>query len=322
MKKCNNPGCFVNDTGQCHKLHDPIEECPEYNSEKQDAAPTKKNATKVPSNNLKAPWDGDFLTLDSIPVVTLSSSPTIIGLVGTAKAGKTSYLATLFTLLQNQRRILDLHFSGSYTLSAWDKLAHSIKYNNGDVQYPEPTPSNPNFIALFHLQMQGKKVRNILFADASGEVFGQWANDSSDVNAGSARWISANSSSFIFFIDSDMLAKKKAVAKSEILDIAYRLKDSVGDRPVVLAWSKGDVFTQIPKELRQSLEEELTNIFNHPKHFKISNHSFSDSDELCHVNNIKVVETILSTRVQTSLNPLKYTDEVTDYFFAYGKSIE
>jgi hypothetical protein len=321
MKKCNNPDCFIATTDLCYKMHDPPEECSDLSSGEQNVAITKDSTGRLSGSYLRAPWDGEYLTLDNIPIVTVSTSPTIIGLIGTAKAGKTSYLATLFTLLQNKKRIMDFNFSGSYTLNAWDKLAHSIKYNNGDVQYPEPTPSNPNFIALFHLRMKGETIRDILFADASGEVFGQWANDSNDVNAGSARWISANSNSFIFFIDSDMLAKRKAVAKSEILDIAYRLKDSIGDRPVVLAWSKGDVFMQLPRDLRQSLDTELMTIFNGPRHFKISNHSFSDSDELCHVNNIKVVETILSSRVHSYLDPLNYTGEGNDYFFKYGQSI-
>ena len=317
MSKCNNADCFIHDTGQCHKLIDPVEKCPDYLQEGQKIASASKREIKNDrSNNLVMPWDGEFLTLESIPLVTIYSGPTIIGLVGSAKAGKTSYLATLFTLLQNHSRISDFGFAGSITIDAWDKLAHSVKFNGGDIQYPEPTPSNPNFYSLFHLKLKQEKTKHILFADSSGEVFNQWASDSNDSNAGSARWICANSSGFVFFIDCDVLVKRKAVAKSEVLDIAYRLKDEIAGRPIVIAWSKGDNFENVPKEIVQSLQSELDLIFPGHKSFLISNHSFSDSDKLCHINNIKLIESILDLISSIKPAQLDIADiETNDYFF-------
>lgn len=324
MSKCKNTECFVHDTGKCYKMIDPPDQCSEYiaSNQAEPSAPKSKTPRGENGNSIPVPWDGNVLTPENIGVLSMSSSPIIIGLVGNYKAGKTSYLATLFTLLLNKHRIDGFQFSGSLTIEAWDTLAHTMKFNP-EVQYPEPTPSNPDFFLLYHLKLKDSKFRDLLFADASGEVFGQWAANSTDPNAGSARWISRNASAFVFFVDCELLTKRKALAKNELLDIAYRLKDAINERPIAIAWAKGDMLKDIPRELQESLKSDLIEIFPHGQHFTISSHSYSDADQLCHVNNIQIVKKLLDSLLDapsTSINFQVVKPEYQDYFFIYGES--
>ena len=291
---CSHPKCFIAETGHCFLNSDPVTSCNSYidNTEKKKERKTKKD------NETTVFWTGEYFSDADIERVSQSGSPLIIGVVGTAKAAKTSYLGMLYTLLLNGHFLSDHFFSGSKTLTAWEKLAFALRFHQGSVYFPEATPSNPDFYSIYHLslQKQNKYPKELFFADASGEVFSQWGINRSEKNAGSARWIHHNSNAFILFIDCIALIEKKAEAKENILDIATQLKHNLGERRVAIVWSKADKIEEVRPNIRASLQEELKNIFGvQSSEFEISNYSTKDPDLKCHKNNLAVLDWLLQS---------------------------
>ncbi len=286
----------------------------------------EQSVEKPKTGNKKAkslPWTGEPFQPADIEIVSQRSAPLIVGMVGGANAGKTSYLGMLYTLLFNGKKLQYWQFAGSYTLAAWEMLAQYLKIRtDGSVEFAPPTPSNPDFYSLFHIALKrGELFRDVLFADSSGEVFKDWSVDVHNPNAENALWIYEKSSAFIFMVDSVALAERRGAAKAETVQIAEQIAANLNDRPVAVVWAKADKIENVRSNIRNALEEDLAQIFGYSQVFKVSNFFKSDPDVLCHKNNLAVMEFLLEKLNKPQL--IKLIPQVgisDDLFFNYRGS--
>lgn len=320
-KKCPKEGCHA-PTSLCAELLSPnYQQCENYNkvegSEKERLT-EKKNVKTIP-------WNGQALQPKQISILSHRSVPKIIGLVGSSGAGKTTYLAMIYSLLFNGKKIKNWDFSGSYTLAEWELQAKSLQIqDDGTVPYPEATPSNKDYYALYHLALRNRGfLDDILFADSSGEVFSRWADNVDDPGASNARWIYAHSNAFLLFVDCESIIKDRGVARSNIIQLAEQLASELDDRPVVILWSKADLENDMRANIVEAIKRSLTELFPNSTHLRISNFSRSDSDELCHINNLKSIQTVLDLLSSApSIHIEPQIDSGTDLFFKYRGSYE
>ena len=267
------------------------------------------------------PWTGEAFQPTDIEIVSQRSAPLIVGMVGGANAGKTSYLGMLYTLLFNGKKLKHWEFAGSCTLAAWETLAQYLKIQpDGTVEFAPPTPSNPDFYSLYHLALKrGDLFRDVLFVDSSGEVFKNWSVDVQDPNVENARWIYGNSNAFIFMVDSIALIERRGAAKAEIVQIAEQVAANLKGRPVVVVWSKADKINEVRENIRNALEEDLAQVFGDSQMLKVSNFSKSSPDILCHKNNLAVIEYLLEKLNEPRLIDLILQINTSDdLFFKYG----
>lgn len=290
--KCNKPDCPA-PKGLCleHASAD-YKKCEHWIGNKTEPQ-IEQQSTKKAVHAL--PWTGEPFQPDDIQIISQRSAPLIIGMVGNADAGKTSYLGMLYTLLYNGKKIDQWTFAGSYTLAAWETLAQYLKIKaNGEVEFAPPTSSNPDFYSLYHLALKREELfRDVLFADSSGEVFKLWSEDINDPNAENARWVYEKSNAFIFMVDSVGLRDRKGAAKTEIVQMAEQVAANLEGRPVTVVWSKADEIDKVRENIKIALDEDLANVFRDSLVFKVSNFSKSDPDTLCHKNNLAVIAHLL-----------------------------
>ncbi|MBB6130588.1 TRAFAC clade GTPase domain-containing protein [Mucilaginibacter lappiensis] len=291
MAKCSNNDCAAHKTLMCHNGDPDYQKCPHWLATNN---PKGRNDTKTPKAFKKAlNWTGDPLSFEEINSVVGRNSAFTIGIAGRAGAGKTTFLAMVFTLLQKGYGFDGLDFAGSETLIGWDYLYDRLKVYQTQVSFPDPTPLE--YCRFFHLALRDEKevLKDVLISDASGEVFTIWATDRDHVNAGNARLIYQTSSAFILFIDCNDLIARKGRAKADIIKIAEMLKYNLRDRPVIAVWSKSDKKSEVHESILSSLEEELLMMFNNFHQLDISNFSSSQPDPLVHANNLKVIDWLL-----------------------------
>ncbi|WP_420386632.1 TRAFAC clade GTPase domain-containing protein [Roseivirga sp.] len=313
----------------CHAPQDFCQELgsPEYPKCKHFIANAHKEEAKVTSKKNKTistiPWSGDFLQQDEIDLLAHRGTPKIIGLIGSSGAGKTTYLAMLYTLLFNGKLIEGWDFAGSYTLSGWELQAKTLHIKeNGKVRYPDATPSDKDFQSLYHLALRNENhLHDVLFADSSGEVFSKWADNVDDPSAENAGWIYEKSHGFLFFIDCQAIIDQRGRAKLEIVQLAEQVKKGLNKRPIVLLWSKADLADSMRSNIVESIETSLKTLFPDAISLQISNYSKSDSDELCHVNNLKGTESLLNQMDNPQpLTVAPMQPESSDFFFKYRGS--
>ena len=296
--RCSNKNCQAHITGKCYEHKDSLDACSNW-TVKSTATKTKK---RKPDTASAIAWTGEAIAPETLNIISQRSNPIIIASVGNVDAGKTSYFAMLYLLLLNGHKLDDYQFAGSLTLTAWDRLADKLRYNKGAVEFPAPTPSNPDYYHLLHLALKkDSKLHDIVLADASGEVFKLWADNKDDENAENARWIHKNASAFLLFVDCGALEIRKAVARAEILDIASRLIEDLGKRPVAVVWSKADRINHVHDKLKEQIKERLKDIFqDNYSEFEVTNYPNIDPEELCHENNLKTLNWLLNYTTQPS----------------------
>jgi len=318
----------------CSKVdcHAPIDLCPVLGSEEYPKCPffEKASAAEVPqkgaNNSATAktiPWTGEWLRPEQIELLAHRGTPKIIGLVGSSGAGKTTYLAMLYCLMFNGNHIESWDFAGSYTLNGWELQAKTLHVQeDGTVRNPDATPSDEDFHSLYHLALRNNGfLHDILFADSSGEVFSKWADNVNDPAAENARWIYENAQAFLLFVDCEAVIEQLGSANLEIVQLAGQLKKDLGDRPVVIVWSKADLGDKMPKNIVEVIKRNLSEIFPGAPSFEISNYSKSVSDLLCHVNNVGATKAVLDQLVTPKpLHIAPASISTGDLFFSYRGS--
>ncbi|MBO3273508.1 TRAFAC clade GTPase domain-containing protein, partial [Hymenobacter defluvii] len=154
-------------------------------------------------------------------------------------AGKSSFLGMLHSLLLRGHGLTHYTFAGSLTLLGWEELAVALRFHRGQSTDQAATPSDPTYYSLLHwaLRRGDGRLCDVLFPDASGEVFSQWAINQADSNAENVRWIHQYADAFIFFVDCEALILRRGAAVSNLVDLAGRLAQGLNGRPVVIAWS-------------------------------------------------------------------------------------
>ncbi|MBI9084697.1 MAG: hypothetical protein JEZ11_13965 [Desulfobacterales bacterium] len=320
-RRCNKEGCYAPDDF-CLELAGPLhEQCQFF--EKAGAAEAPAKTAKRSAAATSIPWTGEWLRPDQLAILAHRGTPKIIGLIGSSGAGKTTYLAMLYSLLFNGKRIENWDFAGSYTLNGWELQAKTLQVQeDGTVRNPDATPSDKDFYSLYHLALRNDGfLHDILFADSSGEVFSKWADNVNDPAAENARWIYENAQAFLLFVDCEAIIEQLGSANLDMVQLAGQLKKGLGNRSVVIAWSKADLADKMPKNIVEALRQNLAETFPGAVSLKISNYSKSDSDQLCHINNIGVAKTVLNQLANP--HPLHITPaaiQTDDFFFLYRGS--
>ncbi len=287
LKECGAPGI------PCHLGYEDHTTCVNWieNSIEQKVK-KDKSIHDLKKSNLS--WSGQSLSSDGLSVVSRRTSPVLIGIVGKVDAGKTSFLAMVYTLLLNGKKLKGYDFSGTKTILGWDELYQKLRMQKGEVAFPSPTPVSSNRLYHFALRDSDGQLKDVLFSDASGEVFTLWSQNREDLNAENARWIYANSSGFILFIDYEALIRQKNLAKREIVHIAQQLTHDLKERPVIAVWSKADKKKEIHPRIERSLHEELQNLFTNFTEIEISNFLEPGPDEFVHKNNLKAIDWLIN----------------------------
>lgn len=317
-RRCSKEGCHAPDHF-CLELAGPLHEQCQYfiNAGVVDA---HANTAKKLALAASIPWTGEWLRPEQLDLLTHRGSSRIIGLVGSSGAGKTTYLAMLYLLLFNGKRIESWDFAGSYTLNGWELQAKTLQVQeDGTVRNPDATPSDKDFYSLYHLALRHDGfLQDILFADSSGEVFSKWADNVNDPTAENARWIYDNAHAFLVFVDCEAVIEQRGRAKRDIVQLAEQMKRGLRGRPVVIVWSKADLAGQMRENIVEAIRRSLSEIFPEAVSLEISNYSKSDSDQLCHINNVGVAKTVLDQLA--SPEPLHIAPaaiQTDDFFFLY-----
>lgn len=289
--KCSNQECPA--PPHCHEGKDEYTKCEFWlknNSEKTE----KKVKPQSKSKKTNLSWTGEPFKIEDITQVSRRTTPIFIGVVGKADAGKTTFLAMLYTLLLRGEKFKDYDFAGTKTILGWDQMYHKLKVLKNKVSFPDPTPSQYHRLLHLALRNADNQLKDIFLSDVSGEAFSFWSLNKDDANAENARWVYANSNVFILFIDCMDLIERRNSAKTEIIDIAQMLLHDLQDRPVIAVWSKADKKGAVHQKIKDSLKEELQNLFTNYSEIDISNFSEDDPDKLVHKNNLKVIDWLLS----------------------------
>ncbi|EKR45814.1 hypothetical protein LEP1GSC151_0260 [Leptospira interrogans serovar Grippotyphosa str. LT2186] len=313
--KCSNPDCPA--PPHCHEGEEDYDQC-KFWKDNNAKIENKIEQVQVQQKKSELSWTGQSYRIEDIFQISIRTSINLIGIVGKANAGKTTFLAMLYTLLLKGKKFKRYKFAGTKTILGWDELYNKLKIQMNSVAFPDPTPSQYYRLLHFALRDSEERLKDLLLSDASGEVFSVWSQNNKDENAEIARWVYSNSNGFMLFIDCEDLIFRKNAAKTEILDMAQMLNSNLCNRPVIAVWSKSDKIAEINPKIKNSLQEELKRIFLNYKEIQISNYSMDDPDVLVHENNIETIDLLLDQFSKTSIQEIVVDNKfMGDIFLGY-----
>lgn len=294
-KSCSWPDCFPEDTG-CQCGEKDYTKCEHYYKKEDDSEISGKETP----NQKRLPWTGSAMGLYDLNYITSSSNIIMIGVVGVAKTGKTTFLALLYCLLRHGYRIGAFSFVGSYTLTGWEDISFNLKWKTEDpkIQFPPHTTSNAGRIpGLLHLALKNDNgiIYDVIFTDAPGEWFKDWSINKKDPKAEGANWIYSKADAFLIFADRDKLSgTERGSTRNIITQLLVRLKENIKNRPLCLIWSKSDL--EIESSIKNIISTYLTSNFNNNSEFDVS--ARNDNTEW-HKNVLNSIEHILNSIISS-----------------------
>ena len=201
------------------------------------------------------PWSSSSLGSTDLEYISAIQHPYIIGVIGQAKSGKTTFLATLYMLLRSGKTIAGYTFAGSYTLLGWEKIAQFLTFNtHKKITFPPHTSANMARVpGLLHLLLKDEDgiYKDIILTDAPGEWFTEWAKSAEDHAAMGAKWIDDVADAFIMVADCTAFKANVGKERHVLLQIVERMKNTHNMRPIALAWTKSD------QDLSQEVKERI-----------------------------------------------------------------
>ncbi len=317
--KCDNPDCNAAITGKCHIGNDTLTECDQW----KDQVRTTKSVKKATAEHrLHIQWTGSDFKIPDIERISRRASPLILGSVGHSDSGKTSFLGVLFTLLTNGHNLSDFRFSGSETFLQWEFLMRKLKFEKGKVAFPPPTPSGGDYYSFLHLALRNQKkhLKDILFADFSGEVFSQWSVDKNDAAVENVRWLDEYADGFLFFVNAQIIAERRMAAVYDILDMAERLNESLRGRPVIAVWSKADHIQSVNEAHFRKIETEFARLFGQDTLYQVSNYlDINSNPDPKSISNLTLLNDLLNkiSNIKMPKMTIGISTTETDPFLTY-----
>jgi hypothetical protein len=195
----------------------------------------------------------------------------LIGLAGMENAGKTTFLALLYSLLRRGQAIPGYRFAGSYTLLGWELISGFLTFQDGSnqVSFPPHTSRNAGRVpGLLHLALKDEAdhLLDVVFTDAPGEWFNEWRSNQRASAAAGAEWIHRHGDGFLLFADcEELVGNNRGNARIQIQMLADRLVANLGKNPLGLVWTKSDVENLRPA-FREKIQSHIQAI--NPRHYR------------------------------------------------------
>lgn len=204
---------------------------------------------------LSLPWSSSSFGSTDLEFISSIRHPYLIGVIGQAKSGKTTFLSTLYMLLRSGKTIEGYTFAGSFTLLGWEKIAQFLTFNtHKKISFPPHTSANMTRVpGLLHLLFKDEHnvYQDLILTDAPGEWFTDWAKVSEDHAAIGAKWVDESADAFIMVADCAAFKANIGKERHSLMQIVERMKNTNNHRPVALAWTKSD------QELDQEIKDRM-----------------------------------------------------------------
>jgi Double-GTPase 2 len=294
MQTCTLPYCDDPAVTRCFLGEDDYRACPHFKAASGDTRQVGARRSE-PDNAAPGrhfPWTGNSLGQGTVEFVAGRSPAKLIGVLGAANAGKTTFLSTSYLLLGQGRRLAGRLFAGSYTLLGWENVAADLRIGpwNRPCFPPHTSASGGRQPGMLHLAFRREDglLEDLLLADAPGEWFTRWAGDPRGIGAEGADWIARNAHAFILLADSEALAgAERGQRVARLRDLTSRVGQYAGDRRVAVVWSKADI--EVREEIRGRLRETFRRELPGHREFSVSIRASESSEFLPMTNHLEIL---------------------------------
>lgn len=250
--RCILEGCYADIT--CSLGHLNRADCEHWSEDESGDKAPNEGVVKHPSD---IPWNGYSLGTDDLAILGGRGKPLVLGMVGPPDSGKTSLLAFFYMWLLKHGELKNMIFHGSWTLGGWESVVQYSRWSGEPPpSFPPHTSSSGRHPGVLHVSFRDSlgHFQDVLFTDAPGEWFTQWARVPGSHSASGARWVIDHADSLLILIDSAALEDPKKLPSTRRVtrDLLERVGAEASHVPLNVVWTKKD--KNVPNSVRVTLE--------------------------------------------------------------------
>ncbi len=260
--RCTLEGCFPDTT--CAMGHLDRSDCENWIA--IDGTGTKNDNSGDEPEVSDIPWNSYSLGMSDLAILGGRGRPVVVGVIGAPDSGKTSLLAYLYMWLLEYGTLPGWVFAGSWTFGGWESIVQFSRWTGEPPpSFPPHTSSAGRVPGLLHLSLRNEfgALRDVLFTDAPGEWFTQWAKTPEDDRAAGANWVIQHADVLLLLADSSALGDTNTLpqARRETRDLLERVGSVAAHIPISFTWTKTDI--EVSEMTRQSVEKSRTQFAPH-----------------------------------------------------------
>jgi hypothetical protein len=266
-RRCRHENCFPDTT--CALGHLDRADCEYWAAAGEAKEEASGSWTELEVSDI--PWNSYALGTSDLAILGGRGRPVVVGLIGAPDSGKTSLLVYLYMWLLENGELPGWGFAGSWTLGGWESVVQYSRWTGEPPpSFPPHTSSTGRFPGLLHLSLRNGDgaLRDVLFTDAPGEWFTQWAKAPADDSAAGARWVFQHANALLLLADSDALANSGRLpqARRATRNLVERVAAVAPHIPLGFTWTKTDI--EVPEPTRKLLERSRAQFAPHSEIWK------------------------------------------------------
>ncbi len=194
--RCNAAGCKVAQTGNCMDGVIPAIACRNVFGQEEPAVGSTISGAHLAEDTPADDEDelevfdpdrhvqlasGSALDVSAAQSILEARGATVVAFIGFKGSGKTSLFSSIYNLLQSAPLSSKLSFAGSETIVDFEIRCHDTRLASKQLVPKTARTERSSALAYLHLRLAddsaGGTVRDLLFADRSGEFFKDAIND-------------------------------------------------------------------------------------------------------------------------------------------------
>lgn len=228
-----------------------------------DSSQIRNAVTETASAPQNASWTfyNDALNEDEINALVKDSKPELIVLLGLSDYGKSTFVGSLFFLLQQGKCKYTLYDSDSFI--GFERRLFQRKINaQGKSDTQRTRIDEPQFLTMYVKDKEGGK-RMVVLSDKAGEQYNAYKSQEETVKSDKTL---RNADKFLIFVDAENFANRKFYSMKDNLEQLFQRLSTNNKLPqnakVYILFNKIDTLSNLDEDKIKQMEKQITDMLS------------------------------------------------------------
>lgn len=232
-------------------------------TKQEESSQIKDAVTETASAPQNAPraFYNDALTEEEVNALVMDCKPELIALLGLSEYGKSTFVGSLFFLLQQGKCEYTLYDSDTFV--GFERRLFQRKINaQGKSNTQRTRIDEPQFLTMYLKDKKGNK-RIVVLSDKAGEQYNAYKSQEEAVKSDKTL---RNANKFLIFVDAENFANAKYYSMKDNLELLFQRLSTNNKLPrnakVYILFNKIDTLSNLGEDKIKQREKQITDMLS------------------------------------------------------------